>query len=233
VRPNYKALEEARQKLVAEGLFRDKRKAKAKGGKSTPKQGSKSSSTTATASGLGVEKGGVAKKAGAWAAANAAGGAKGKSVSTGGTVKTERKDGKRKHVPGKESSRTEGEAAAKAGKKKRPGPALRRAMKQEAAKEGGVAVGAPAAAAGSPDEPTQRASNEDASRQQQKAGDGKVARGMKHGKKTLHLMTDDEKAKARAASYAGVDHCSLYGTRCQCECGHHACYPHTLCMRSM
>lgn len=215
VRPNYKALAEARQKLVDEGLFIDK--SKGKWGIAAKRKGGEGS--TGGRSSLGVKNAGVAKKAGAWAAANSAGSGAGGKVAKDNKG---RKEKELKHVDTAEGMREEGGAAGKFGKKKRPGPALRRAMKEASAAKEGSGGGVHDVAAEAVHEPVEKVQKEKKQRSgeleasvkdssgrdetEAKATSGKNRiSGNKEGRKTLHVMTEEEKAKARAASYAGAE----------------------------
>ena len=182
-----------------EGLFIDK--SKPKGGKSKKRVGGgKGMAGGPTSTGLGVKSGGVTKKTGgAWAAANAASsGARGKAV-------TERKSSKDRKQKKGESVPVCNGVAGKPGKKKRPGPALRRAMKEASAKEasGAGVDGEKSESLQKHGKPGQTGT--DATRQESSGAKAKSAKKSVHGKKTLHVMTDEEKAKARAASYSGAD----------------------------
>ena len=192
-----------------EGLFIDK--SKPKGGKSKKRVGGgKGMAGGPTSTGLGVKSGGVTKKTGgAWAAANAASsGARGKAV-------TERKSSKDRKQKKGESVPVCNGVAGKPGKKKRPGPALRRAMKEASAKEASAkeASAKEASGAGVDGEKSESLQKHgkpgqtgtDATRQESSGAKAKSAKKSVHGKKTLHVMTDEEKAKARAASYSGAD----------------------------
>lgn len=174
IRPNYKALSEAREKLVAQGLI-------------VPKGGRDGGDRRGGKKGNHGQKGDVAK--GKYKLGSAAAGGEGKAsvgIQKGGVVKA------------KASSKEKGggDAAGKAGK--RPGPRLRRALKEAAAAAaGGVEVTEDGGlkAAGE-----HRSAGEDVADKGKKKKSGSA----RDHRKALKEMNADEKKAARLASYAPV-----------------------------
>lgn len=198
-----------------EGLFIDK--SKSKGSKSAKMKAAKKSSTGGHASSLGVKKDEVAKKAGAWAAANTGGsGAVGVKAAHGSKAKKVKQSESDAHA--------QGGVGGTFGKKKRPGPALRRAMKEASAAQEASGGGMhDATAAEQAEEATQKTKQEKNHCSSELEADVKASRGKKverggsDKRKTLHVMTEDEKARARAASYAGVNSNSFLDHACTCR----------------
>lgn len=177
MRPNYKALEEARQKLVDEGLFIDKSKSKFKRGK--------------------VQKGKVG--------VTESSGVQKRSASTAQAGRTDKRTARKSSKKKQTASAGDAEHTGKAAGKKRPGPALRRAMKEAAAAK--KAAGDDSVMDSGAHKSTENAVSNGKPAQGQPKNteyDGAGSKKGSTGRKTLHVMTDDEKAKARAASYAGA-----------------------------